>query len=84
LDAVSEYTTISRDARGPGVWENFEYVTVLAHDWDAKYPSTYLRPSVASSYRPSGAARLEHGERKLPFGYRGNTIAQVSELLIVM
>jgi hypothetical protein len=40
-DALTDYAAISRAARGPGVWENFEYLTVLAQDWDAKYPSTY-------------------------------------------
>jgi hypothetical protein len=38
-DALSEYTAIAREARGPAVYENFEYLTVLAHDWLAKHPS---------------------------------------------
>jgi hypothetical protein len=40
-DALSEFTAVTREARGAGIWENFEYLTVLAQDWDVKYPSTY-------------------------------------------
>jgi hypothetical protein len=40
-DALSEYTAVTREARGAGIWENFEYLTVLAQDWDATHPTTY-------------------------------------------
>jgi hypothetical protein len=38
-DALSEATAILRERFGRGIWENFEYVTVLAQDWEAKHPS---------------------------------------------
>jgi hypothetical protein len=64
-DSVSEYAAISRDAHGPGVWENFEYLTVLALDWDAKYPSTY----------PANVRRLE-----LPNKWREADLAYAASL----
>jgi hypothetical protein len=38
-DALSEFTAIVREAEGKAAFENFEYLTVLAKDWLAKYPS---------------------------------------------
>ena len=37
--ALTEFTAIRRERFGPVLYENFEYVTVLAQDWMAKYPS---------------------------------------------
>jgi hypothetical protein len=38
-DAFSEFTAIARERLGPAIYENFEYLTVLAMDWRAKHPS---------------------------------------------
>ena len=38
-NALSEVMAISREAHGSAVWENFEYLTVLAQDWIAKHPA---------------------------------------------
>ncbi len=40
-NALSEFTAIARERIGPAVYENFEYLTVLALDWRAKHPTTY-------------------------------------------
>jgi hypothetical protein len=38
-DALSEVTAVWREAYGSAIFENFEYLTVLAQDWHAKHPS---------------------------------------------
>ncbi|HZY96451.1 MAG TPA: hypothetical protein VFE35_05065 [Candidatus Cybelea sp.] len=38
-DLLSEYTAITREAGGSGLWENFEYSAVLSQDWMAQHPS---------------------------------------------
>lgn len=38
-DDLSEVTAIFREHFGKALWENFEYLTVLAQDWLAKHPS---------------------------------------------
>ncbi len=38
-DALSEFTAIARERYGRAVYENFEYITVLAQGWIAKHPS---------------------------------------------
>jgi hypothetical protein len=38
-EALSEFTAIMREGQGAGVYENFEYLTVLSQDWEAKHPS---------------------------------------------
>jgi Domain of unknown function (DUF4760) len=38
-NALNEMMAIMREARGPAIYENFEYITVLAQDWGAKHPS---------------------------------------------
>jgi hypothetical protein len=43
-------TAISRRKVGPGLWENFEYLTVIAQDWMAVHPK--------GSY-PTGVRRIE-------------------------
>jgi hypothetical protein len=54
-DLLSEYTAITREAGGSGLWENFEYSAVLSQDWMAQHPSgTYLANVVASTCRTSG------------------------------
>lgn len=35
---LAEYTAIARRQGGDDLWENFEYLAVLAEDWDAKHP----------------------------------------------
>lgn len=37
--ALSEFVAIARERVGPAVYENFEYLTILAQDWVAKHPS---------------------------------------------
>jgi hypothetical protein len=47
---LADFTALVRDAgEDPGIWENFEYVTVLSQDWIKRFPSTY----------PKGVRRLE-------------------------
>ncbi len=38
-DALGEATAILRERLGQALWENFEYVAVLAQDWFAQHPS---------------------------------------------
>jgi hypothetical protein len=45
-NALSEITAIFREDGGPAVYENFEYLTILALDWRAKYPSGTYPPNV--------------------------------------
>lgn len=43
-ERLEPVAAISRRRVGPGLWENFEYVTVLAQDWAAAHPKgTYPR-----------------------------------------
>jgi hypothetical protein len=35
---LAEYTAIARRQGGDDLWENFEYLAVLAEDWDVKHP----------------------------------------------
>jgi hypothetical protein len=65
-NALSEVTAISREARGPAVWENFEYVAVLAQDWEAKYP--------AGTY-PANVRRID-----LPNKWRSADLAYAASL----
>lgn len=37
-DIVEDVVAISRRDQGPGIWENFEYLVVLARQWQAKHP----------------------------------------------
>jgi hypothetical protein len=37
-EQLAPVTTIVRRRVGPALWENFEYVTVLAQDWKAEHP----------------------------------------------
>ncbi len=60
-DALSEYTAIAREARGSGIWENFEYVTVLSQDWLAQhpagtYPANVRRLDVPNKWRSADLA----------------------------
>jgi hypothetical protein len=48
-ERLAPFTTITRRRVGNSLWENFEYLTVLAQDWIAAHPSTY----------PRGVRRLE-------------------------
>jgi hypothetical protein len=49
-DSLAPALAIFRRRRGNGLWENFEYLTVLAQDWKAAHPNgTY----------PAGARRIE-------------------------
>ena len=50
-EKLAPIVSISRRASGDnGIWENFEYLTVLSQDWEARYPSgTY----------PAGVRRIE-------------------------
>jgi hypothetical protein len=47
---LAPMAAIARRLMGRAVWENFEYLTVLAEDWDATHPD--------GNY-PSGARRIE-------------------------
>jgi hypothetical protein len=47
---LADFTALIRRASGDlGIWENFEYVTVLSQDWLKNFPSSY----------PKGVRRLE-------------------------
>jgi hypothetical protein len=48
-ERLAPATAILRRREGQGLWENFEYLAVLAKDWDAAHPSTY----------PAGVRRME-------------------------
>jgi len=37
-EALGPFARILRRARGPEIWENFEYIVVLAQDWLAAHP----------------------------------------------
>jgi hypothetical protein len=43
---LAEYAAISRRRLGPVVWENFEYLMVLAQDWMAAHPKGTYPPGV--------------------------------------
>ena len=44
--ALVEFTAIAREGIDPAIYENFEYLTVLAQDWIAKYPRGTYPPNV--------------------------------------
>ncbi|HME81183.1 MAG TPA: hypothetical protein VKF82_03790 [Candidatus Eremiobacteraceae bacterium] len=47
---LADFTALARESNDdPGIWENFEYVTVLSQDWMKKFASSY----------PKGMRRLE-------------------------
>jgi hypothetical protein len=47
---LADFAALVREAgEDAGIWENFEYVTVLSQDWIKRFPSTY----------PKGVRRLE-------------------------
>ena len=47
---LQDFTAFIRDAQSDqGIWENFEYITVLSQDWLEKYPTSY----------PKGVRRLQ-------------------------
>lgn len=52
---LADFTALTRESSDdPGIWENFEYVTVLSQDWLKNFPSTY----------PKGVRRLELRTRR--------------------
>ncbi len=55
-ELMEDVVVISRRKDGPGIWENFEYLVVLARDWVAKHPR--------GSY-PKRVPRLELQDRWL-------------------
>lgn len=49
-DRLVDFTALVREAANePGIWESFEYITVLAIDWNKVQPSSY----------PHGVRRLD-------------------------
>ena len=40
-DLVADAVAVSRRVEGPAVWENFEYLVVLARKWVANHPNGY-------------------------------------------
>jgi len=41
---LADFTALTRESSGdPGIWENFEYITVLSQDWMKSHPSDYPR-----------------------------------------
>jgi len=49
-EKLAAFTAIIRRRLGPGLWQNFEYLTVLAQDWEAAHPKgTY----------PAGVRRID-------------------------
>ena len=39
---LENFTAFTREAQNDvGIWENFEYITVLSQDWMEKHPTTY-------------------------------------------
>jgi hypothetical protein len=60
-DALSEFTAIAREQYGRAIYENFEYVTVLAQDWMAKhragtYPANVRRLDLPNKWRSTDMA----------------------------
>jgi hypothetical protein len=60
-DSLTEVTAIWRDFQGHSVYENFEYLTVLAQDWLAKhasgtYPANVRRIDVPNKWREADLA----------------------------
>ncbi len=55
-DLMEDVVALSRREDGPGIWENFEYLVVLARAWAAKHPK--------GAY-PKHASRLEVPDRWL-------------------
>ena len=66
---LADFTAFARDVSAdPAIWENFEYITVLAEDWRREHPSSY----------PHGVRRLDVRNRwpirpasREPTGSRG-------------
>lgn len=44
--ALEACTAMSRRVVGDGLWEHFEYLTVLSEDWDAAHPGGAYPPNV--------------------------------------
>ena len=42
-ERIAPFAAIARQRQGDTLWENFEYLTVLAQDWSEAHPSTYPR-----------------------------------------
>jgi hypothetical protein len=60
-DALVELTALARDHYGPALYENFEYVTVIAQDWLAKppsgtYPANVRRIDLPNKWREADLA----------------------------
>jgi hypothetical protein len=53
---VEDIVAISRRRDGSGVWENFEYLVVLARDWNVQHPNGYY---------PKNTKRLDVPDRWL-------------------
>jgi hypothetical protein len=49
-ESLAPVTALNRQARGNVIWENFEYLTVLAQDWEAAH---------AKGTYPAGMRRIK-------------------------
>lgn len=66
-EMLAPFVAISRKRGGPAVWENFEFLASLSHDWNKRYPDGTL----PKSFRRLPLPEVEVGLDELGRGSTG-------------